>query len=330
MIDNQLIDTYNRHLNYLRVSVTDRCNLNCCYCEPVKTMLKLSHEEILSYEEVLRLIRIGIGLGINKIRITGGEPLIRKGIYEFLGSMAKLEGLKDVSLTTNAVLLEENLKHIKNAGIKRINISLDTLNREKFRQITGHDRFERVWKSVLRAHAEGFNPIKLNVVVLPGVNDDELVDLARLSFSFPFHIRFIEYMPIGNNALGKTQRISGETILDRLKNLGTLFAVKNEITDGPAKRFRFAGAKGEIGLISAMSHHFCGQCNRLRLTADGRLRTCLLSDRFEDLKRPLRDGCSDEELAALIFRAVRHKPSSHRLSTDPNVKVWDSMSSIGG
>lgn len=330
MVDNQLIDTYNRHLNYLRVSVTDRCNLSCCYCEPVKAMLKLSQEEILSYEEVLRLTRIGIGLGINKIRITGGEPLIRKGIYEFLGSMAQLEGLKDVSLTTNAVLLEENLKHIKNAGIKRINISLDTLNREKFRQITGHDRFERVWKAILKAHAEGFKPIKLNVVVLPGVNDDELVDLARLSFSFPFHIRFIEYMPIGNNALGKTQGISGDTILDRLRNLGTLFAVKNEIIDGPAKRFRFAGAKGEIGLISAMSHHFCGQCNRLRLTADGRLRTCLLSDRFEDLKGPLRDGCSDEELAAVIIRAVGHKPSSHRLSTDPNVKVCDSMSSIGG
>lgn len=330
MSDIQLIDAYNRHLNYLRLSVTDRCNLNCCYCEPGKRMLKLAHDEILSYEEVLRLIRIGIGLGIAKVRITGGEPLVRKGICDFLNRLMSMEGLQDVSLTTNAVLLEENLKRIKKSGINRINISLDTLNREKYKRITGYDCFDRVWKAILSAHHEGFNPIKLNVVVLSGVNDDELMDLARLSFSFPFHIRFIEYMPIGKDVLNTTPLITSSDVMDCLRKIGRLVQVKNGFNDGPAERFRFEGAEGEIGFISAMSHHFCGRCNRLRLGADGRLRACLLSDKFKDLKKPLRSGCSDEDLAAAILDAVRHKPYAHRLSIDPEAKVCDYMSSIGG
>jgi len=328
--DIKLIDSYNRHLNYLRISVTDRCNLNCCYCEPRKRIVKLSHDEILSYEEILRLVRIGISLGIAKVRVTGGEPLVRKGIYDFLNYLRTLKGLEDISLTTNAVLLEENLEKLEKVGIKRINISLDTLNRDKFKQITGHDYFDRVWGAVLKAHALGFNPIKLNTVVLPGVNDDELTELAKLSFSYPFHIRFIEYMPIGTSTFITKSQISASDIIDRLKSLGKLIHVKNEMWDGPAQRFKLEGAKGEIGLISAMSHHFCRQCNRLRLTAEGRLRTCLLSDRFEDLKGPLRSGCSDKELADIIVNAVRHKPFAHNLTTDSTVRVHDPMSSIGG
>ncbi len=330
MSDIKLIDSYNRHLNYLRISVTDRCNLNCCYCEPRKRILKLSHNEILSYEEILRLVRIGISLGITKVRVTGGEPLVRKGICDFLTSLRTLKGLEDISLTTNAVLLEENLEKLEKVGIKRINVSLDTLNRDKFKQITGHDCFDRVWSAVLKAHTRGFNPIKLNAVVLPGVNDDELTDLAQLSFSYPFHIRFIEYMPIGANTFIRGPRILAPDVIDRLKSLGRLIPVKNGVWDGPARRFKIEGAKGEIGLISAMSHHFCRQCNRLRLTAEGRLRTCLLSDRFEDLKGPLRSGCSDKELADIIVNAVRHKPFAHNLTTDSTVRVHDPMSSIGG
>jgi GTP 3',8-cyclase len=328
--DPKLIDSYNRHLNYLRISVTDRCNLNCCYCEPRKRILKLSHNEILSYEEILRLVQIGISLGITKVRVTGGEPLVRKGIYDFLICLRALKGLEDISLTTNAVLLEENLEKLKKVGIKRINISLDTLSRNKFKKITGHDCFERVWSAILKAHAMGFNPIKLNTVVLPGINDDELTDLARLSFSYPFHIRFIEYMPIGTSTSIWRGPVLAPDILNRLNSLGKLIHVKNEIWDGPARRFKIEGAKGEIGLISAMSHHFCRQCNRLRLTAEGRLRTCLLSDRFEDLKGPLRSGCSDKKLAEIIVNAIRHKPFAHRLTTDPTAQVYDQMSSIGG
>jgi GTP 3',8-cyclase len=328
--DIKLIDSYNRRLNYLRISVTDRCNLNCCYCEPRKRILKLSHDEILSYEEILRLVRIGISLGITKVRVTGGEPLVRKGIYDFLTCLKALKEIKDISLTTNAVLLEKNLEKLEQAGIKRINISLDTLNRDKFKQITGHDNFETVWNAILKAHAMGFSPIKLNTVVLPGINDDELKDLAQLSFSFPFHIRFIEYMPIGTSTFIAKPPILISDIINRLKSFGKLIHVKNDIWDGPAQRFKIEGAKGEIGLISAMSHHFCKQCNRLRLTAEGRLRTCLLSDRYEDLKGPLRSGCSDGKLAKIIMAGIRHKPFAHRLTTDSTVQVYDQMSSIGG
>jgi GTP 3',8-cyclase len=326
----KLIDSYNRSLNYLRISVTDRCNLNCCYCEPRKRILKLSHDEILSYEEILRLVRIGISLGITKVRVTGGEPLVRKGIYDFLNCLKKLKEIKDISLTTNAVLLEENLEKLEKAGIKRINISLDTLSRDKFKQITGHDNFETVWNAILKAHAMGFNPIKLNTVVLPGINDDELMNLAQLSFSFPFHIRFIEYMPIGTSTLTARPPILMSDIISRLKSLGKLIHVKNDSWDGPAQRFKIKGAKGEIGFISAMSHHFCRQCNRLRLTAEGRLRTCLLSDRCEDLKGPLRSGCSDRKLVEIIMDGIRRKPFAHRLTTDSTVQVYDQMSSIGG
>ena len=328
--DIKLVDSYNRQLNYLRISVTDRCNLNCSYCQPRNRILKLSHEDILTYEEILRLVRIGINLGITKVRVTGGEPLVRKGIYDFLRSLKELQGLEDISLTTNAVLLEENLDKLKKAGIKRINISLDTLNPLKFRQITGYDFFTKVWNAILKAQEIGFDPIKLNTVVLPGINEDELTDLARLSFSYPFHIRFIEYMPIGITSLKQNAPILAPAILDRLKDLGNIVPVKNGIWDGPARRFKFEGAKGEIGLISAMSHHFCEKCNRLRFTADGRLRTCLLSDRYEDLKGPLRTGCSDKELADIILNAVRRKPFEHRLTSDSKAHVDDQMSSIGG
>ncbi len=330
MPDKRLIDSYNRLLNYLRISVTDRCNLNCCYCEPSKRVLKLSHKEILSYEEILRLAQIGINLGIDKIRVTGGEPLVRKGIYDFLTSLRKMEGIQDISLTTNAVLLEENLERIEKAGIKRINISLDTLSRDKFKKITGQDCFEKVWRAIIKAHSMGFSPIKLNTVVLPGFNDDELVELARLTLVYPFHIRFIEYMPIGCSTLSAIQPILAPEIMVRLKTLGKIIPIENEIWDGPAQRFKIEGAQGEIGLISAMSHHFCGKCNRLRLTAEGRLRTCLLSDRFEDLKGPLRRGCSDQELAEIIINAIRQKPLAHRLTTDSTARVCDQMSSIGG
>jgi cyclic pyranopterin phosphate synthase len=196
---SKLIDKCNRHLNYLRISITDRCNLRCRYCVPQDLIPKLSHAEILSYEEILRIVRIATRLGISKVRVTGGEPLVRKGVYEFLHKLTTTKGLKDVSLTTNGVLLKDNLEKIQAAGISRINISLDTLNPAKYREITGYDEFHRVWQGIEKAHQMGFYPIKLNVVALKGVNDEELVEMARLSFQYPFHVRFIEYMPIGRS-----------------------------------------------------------------------------------------------------------------------------------
>jgi GTP 3',8-cyclase len=326
----KLIDPCNRHLNYLRISITDRCNLKCIYCVPRDLITRLSHADILTYEEILRLVKIGIQLGISKVRVTGGEPLVRKGVYEFLNELSRIGGLADLSLTTNGVALRDNLVKIKSAGINRINISLDTLNRRKFAQITGFDHFEKVWQGIEKALEMEFHPIKINVVALRGVNDDELLDMAHLSIEYPFHVRFIEYMPIGDSQMGNGPLLLAPEIKKRISVLGKLFPIRRSINDGPARRYRFKGARGEVGFIHALSHHFCERCNRLRLTASGQLRPCLLSDHQEDIKGPLRTGCSDEELAQIFFRAVRHKPSDHNLAIGNPTRVCGQMRAIGG
>lgn len=326
----KLIDRYNRDLNYLRISITDRCNLRCLYCVPGNLIPKLLHSQILRYEEILRIVRLGVRLGITKIRITGGEPLIRKGVYDFLSELTKIEGLLDVSLTTNGILLKDNIEKIKSTGIKRINVSLDTLKRQKFEKITGFDMFNQVWEAIELAQKAGFDPIKLNIVALRGINDDEFVDIARLTYSHPFHIRFIEYMPIGKTLKNIDGPVLVPEIKDRLKVLGKLIHVENRSNDGPAKRYKFKGAKGEIGFISALSHHFCDRCNRLRLTASGQLRACLLSDHQEDIKGPLRRGCSDKELADIFFKTVQSKPLEHNVTINDHKGVPGQMCAIGG
>jgi cyclic pyranopterin phosphate synthase len=330
LADLKLIDPYNRHLNYLRISITDRCNLKCIYCVPRDLIPRLSHDEILTYEEILRLVRIGIRLGISKIRVTGGEPLVRKGVYGFLTDLSGLDGLADLSLTTNGVSLKTNLNKIKAAGINRINISLDTLDRTKFERITGLDLFDQVWQGIEMALGMGFHPIKLNIVALKGINDDELTDMARLSFDYPLHIRFIEYMPMGESQIGNGPLLLAPEIKRRISVLGRLIPVPNTKTDGPAQRYHFEGAAGEIGFIHALSHHFCDRCNRLRLTARGQLRPCLLSDHHEDVRGIMRTGGTDEQLAEVFFKAVRHKPSDHNLAIQNPSRVCGQMSSIGG
>ncbi|MBT8368519.1 MAG: GTP 3',8-cyclase MoaA [Deltaproteobacteria bacterium] len=324
------MDPCNRHLNYLRISITDRCNLKCIYCVPRDQITRLSHDDILTYEEILRLVKIGVGLGIIKARVTGGEPLVRKGVYGFLSELSRISGLSDISLTTNGVALKDNLIKIKSAGIKRVNISLDTLQRKKFERITGLDLFDQVWQGIEKAREMGFHPIKLNIVALNGVNDDELKDMALLSFNNPFHIRFIEYMPIGDSQMGNGPLLLAPEIKKRISELGQLIPVRRSINDGPAQRYRFEGALGEIGFIHALSHHFCDRCNRLRLTASGQLRPCLLSDHHEDIKGPLREGSSDDELAEIFFKAVRHKPSDHNLAIGNPSRVCGQMRAIGG
>lgn len=326
----KLIDSYNRRINYLRISITDRCNLQCIYCASKDFAPYLPHKEILRYEEILRIVRIGVSLGISKVRITGGEPLVRKGVYGFLNELTGIDGLSDVSLTTNGVLLKDNIEKIKSSGIKRINISMDTLNRQKFKKITGHDLFNHVREGIESAKKMDFDPIKLNVVALGGINDDELADIAGLSFSYPFYVRFIEYMPIGIPRLNISRNLLIPEIKKRLSISGELIPVKKGINDGPATRYKFKGAKGEIGFISPLSHHFCNKCNRLRLTASGQLRACLLSDYQEDIKGPLRKGCSDNELTDIFFSAVFHKPFEHNLTGNKPAMVSGRMSSIGG
>ncbi len=323
-----LIDRHNRHLNYLRISITDRCNLRCIYCMPDGRLPKLDHKQILTYEEILRIVKLGVKLGINKVRITGGEPLVRRGVYDFLKKLTEISGIQDVSLTTNGLLLGHNLEKLQAAGIKRVNISLDTLDRNKYRMISGYDHFNQVWQSIIDAWQKGFAPIKLNMVVLKGINDNELEKFAELSLRYPFHCRFIEYMPIGLSGIDPDQHILTPEIMERVSRLGKLEPVANDRNDGPARRYRLPGAIGEVGFISALSHHFCDSCNRLRLTASGKLRACLLSDQQIDLREPLRRECSDQELIELFHQCVLSKQAGHHLAE--NILIKSQMSKIGG
>jgi cyclic pyranopterin phosphate synthase len=328
--ESKLIDNCNRHLNYLRISITDRCNLQCRYCVPQELIPKLSHSDILTYEEILRVVRVATRLGISKVRVTGGEPLVRKGVYEFLHELVDTERLTDVSLTTNGVLLRDNLEKIRAAGISRINVSLDTLNRAKYQDITGFDEFEHVWQGIEKAHRMGFYPLKLNIVALRGINEEELVEMARLSFRYPFHVRFIEYMPIGQADFNPESLLLVPEIKNRISVLGDLVAVQEAEHDGPAQRYRYPGAQGEVGFIPALSQHFCNKCNRLRLTASGQLRPCLLSDHQENLKKVLRENGSDQDLAQVFITAVQHKPSDHNLVAKDPSPVCGQMRAIGG
>ncbi|MGD8369139.1 MAG: GTP 3',8-cyclase MoaA [Desulfobacterales bacterium] len=325
-----LTDPYRRHLNYLRISVTDRCNLKCAYCVPRELIPKLLHRDILRYEELLRIVRIGVSLGITKVRVTGGEPLVRKGVSDFLAELTAIDALTDVSLTTNGVLLGQYLDRLRQAGIRRINVSLDTLKRRKFEQITGVDAFETVFAGILAALEAGFSPVKINAVALRGINEDELVDLARLSIDYPLQVRFIEHMPIGNAMAGAQPPLLAPEIRERIRPLGELTPVKSGGGDGPAERYRLPEAAGEIGLIRPLSHHFCSHCNRLRLTASGMLRPCLLSDYEEDLRTPLRKGLLDEDLKSVFLRAVSRKPRQHALAEAQCQQVSGQMCAIGG
>jgi cyclic pyranopterin phosphate synthase len=329
-VDGELVDREKRHLNYLRISITDRCNLRCLYCVPEGRIPKLDHDDILSYEEILRLVNIAIGLGIRKVRVTGGEPLVRKGVIDFLAQLTRIRELEDVSLTTNGVLLAHNARRIFDAGIQRINISLDSLDSKKYAKITGYDQFDKVWAGIDRALEVGFTPIKINVVAMRGINDDEILDFGRLSLDHPFHIRFIEYMPIGTSRTRSRDQILTPEIMEIIATIGELIPVDSGRTDGPARRYRIAGAQGEIGFISALSHHFCNRCNRLRLTADGQLRACLLSDHHEPLKELLRHGGSDEQLADIFRKAVQQKAARHQLCPDGKTTVNGQMQGIGG
>lgn len=331
MLNTRLVDTHDRTVTYLRVSITDRCNLNCVYCNPSKYTQKLSHDAILTYEELLRVITIGADLGIHKIRITGGEPLVRKDACRFMGRVAAIPGITDLSLTTNGVLLDECAHRIREAGIRRINISLDSLDRKRFKIITGHDCFDRVWAGVMAALNAGFFPVKLNMVVMPGVNDDELADFAELLFQWPLHVRFIEQMPVKDHLQDFQEPLLAPEIRQRIADrVGALVPAGGTKDGTTAQRFTFAGAKGEIGFISPVSRHFCETCNRLRLTADGKLRPCLMADRAVDIKGPLRGGASDATIRQVFQEAVRQKPGCLGGTANGGFRLPKEMWSIGG
>jgi cyclic pyranopterin phosphate synthase len=320
-----------REINYLRISITDRCNLRCIYCMSEDGINFLSHQEVLSYEEILHIVKVSVTGGIRKVRLTGGEPLVRKDFIPFLEKLSDIHELDEITLTTNGVLLEEFAQDIRRCGICRLNISLDSLKAERFYGITRRDCFERTMAGIRAAERAGFDPIKINVVAMRGANDDELVDFARLTLGKPYHIRFIEFMPIGKaNGWKREKFISTEEIQERIKVLGPLQPLPNHRLDGPASRYKINGAVGEIGFIGALSNHFCDRCNRLRLTADGHLRGCLFSDSEIDIKTPLREGRPDSELLPLVRLAIEQKPKDHGvLQTNPR-KCVRPMSAIGG
>lgn len=331
-----MIDKCNRNINYLRVSITDRCNLRCVYCMPKEGVSVIGHNDILKYEEILRVIKIAVRVGIVKVRVTGGEPLVRKGVVDFLESLKHIDGLKDITLTTNGILLENFAEGLFSAGIRRINISLDSLNPEKYASITRGGDLKAVLGGIDKVEKTGFSPIKINVVVIKGVNEDEILHFAKIAIEKPYQVRFIELMPIGEvGADNNDKYVSNDFVMEKIGKYHTLESVSStgNNTDGPARIYRIQGGRGKIGFISPVSHHFCESCNRLRLTADGHLRACLLSDEEIDLKDPLRSRCSDQELEDLIKMIIAKKPNRYDTSISDNVhlkKCVRDMRSIGG
>jgi len=307
-----LSDSFQRPIDYLRISVTDRCNLRCIYCMPAEGIDLLPHEDILSYEEIYRVALVAAELGIKKVRITGGEPLVRIGLSSLIRMLAQIDTIDDIALTTNGTLLAQYAAGLKAAGLRRVNISLDTLKADKFRQITRCGDLDDVLKGIAAASDAGLNPIKINVVVMARINDDELLDFAGKTVEDGWHVRFIEYMPF-NREMAHTSFVSVNEIRERLAVLGELEPCTFK-GNGPAKYYRLPQAKGTIGFITPVSEHFCFRCNRIRLTADGKLRPCLLSEREFDLRQPLRSAMPAEDLKKLIKKAVESKPRQHKLA----------------
>lgn len=317
-----LKDSYQRTIDYLRISITDRCNLRCVYCMPSEDLIPIEHKETLRYEEIVRVIRIAVGIGVRKVRITGGEPLVRKDVDYLIATIRNIDGIKDLSLTTNGILLSKYADKLVEAGLERINISLDSLRPDRYEQITRGGDLNLVLRGIEAAEKAGLKPIKINMVPIRGLNSDEIEEFAKITLKFPYQIRFIEFMPFGTEGLWSSEKfISSDEIKSIVEGIGPLTPVKLKRA-GPARYFHFEGAPGVIGFISPISNHFCGECNRLRLTADGKLRPCLFSETEIDLKPALRGGAPDDEIKRLFELSIEVKPESHHIQ---NAELWSLM-----
>lgn len=316
-------DSFGREINYLRISVTDLCNLRCRYCMPQEGIPKLPHENVLSVEEIETLAKAFVNLGINKIRLTGGEPLVRRGILDIVERIGKLEGIKDFAITTNGVLLKNLAQELKNRGLKRVNISLDTLKEEKYKYITRIGNIKDVLEGIEAAKKVGLTPIKINTVLVRGFNDDEIEDLARLTEREEIDVRFIELMPIGEALKNESIKyISNQIVLEKLPEL---IPLEKKDPSSPAVYYKLPNAKGRIGLINPISCKFCKYCNRVRLTAQGKMKLCLHSDEEVDLKEALRKG---QDIESIIIDAINRKPESHQL--ERGQYITKKMYQIGG
>jgi cyclic pyranopterin phosphate synthase len=329
------IDAYNRPISYLRISVTDRCNLRCAYCMPEEGIPWRPHDEVLRYEEIETVVRAAAELGITKVRLTGGEPLVRRGIADLVRLIARIPGIDDLAMTTNGVLLARHAGDLVDAGLHRINISLDTLDPERFHRITRCGDLADALAGMEAARQAGLQPIKINTVVIGGLNDDEVVDLAAKTLEVGWwNIRFIELMPIGDakfmKSAWKEQVVTAQEVHKRIEaTLGRLERAQMSAGNGPARYYRLPDAKGTIGFIAPVSEHFCYQCNRLRVTADGQLRPCLLSDQEIDLRSLLREGANAQKIKRMIVESIDHKPLCHHLSEHIRPE-GRAMSEIGG
>lgn len=306
-----ITDLFGRTLDYLRISVTDKCNLRCAYCMPAEGVSLVPHRAVLTFEEIERVVRIFAGLGVRKVRITGGEPLVRRGITDLIGRIVRIPGIESVPMTTNGLLLARFAGVLKEAGLARLNISLDTLRADRFAEITGSHGLPSVFEGLTAARDAGFRRLKVNAVLIRGFNDDELFDFADLADAWDFDVRFIEYMPFGGTTWERGKFMPASEAVARLKGRLDLEPMEKRAPSDPAYAFRVPGKRGTIGFIASVSESFCQSCTRLRLTAEGKLIPCLHADVSLDLRGPMRNGATDEELAALIQEGARLKPKAH-------------------
>ena len=324
------LDQYGRKLHYLRISLTDRCNFRCVYCMPENMMFR-PRSELMKDKEIISFVRLFAGLGFDKFRLTGGEPTVRPDLVNLVGEIVATPGVKKLSMTTNGVVLEKYAQALTDAGLERVNISLDTLDPKKFEMMTRRDSFEQVWGGILAAEEAGLKPVKLNIVVVLGHNDEEVVDLACLTLDHNWQVRFIEMMPFGGATdFQRNQVVTANDVRKRIEQeYGPLQQVNGGKLDGEARLFRLPGGQGLVGFISSVSQPFCAACSRARLTADGRLRLCLLREDEVDLLTPLRAGATEAELRQLALDALWRKPWGHGLD-EGTIARNRVMSEIGG
>ena len=326
-----LADQFNRPITYLRISVTDKCNLRCVYCMPERGLTWLPKADILSYEEIAQLVRAAASVGVRSVRLSGGEPLIRKDLARLVEELAAIDGIEDIALSTNGLLLEEQIDALVSAGLKRVNVSLDTLREDRFLEIARRPGLDRVLAGIDAAISRGLAPVKINCVVMRGSNDDEIAAFAQWTRERAVYVRFIELMPVHENlGVQRDAYVSSDEILERVQAVGDLQSVPGPGGNGPARYFAFDGAPGAVGVISPLSHDYCERCNRVRLTASGKLRLCLFGDHEIDLRTPLRAGTPQDGIADILRSAMLIKPERHHLRLGEAASRMRAFSEIGG
>ncbi len=327
-----LTDSFGRVHNNLRISVTDRCNIRCFYCMPADHVQFMNRHELLSFEEIERFVRTVVPLGVNKLRLTGGEPLVRRGLPELVGKLASIPGVKDIGLTTNGILFGEQAQELFDAGLRRVNISLDALDPVVFREVTRRDGYEKVVESIHIAKQVGFDPVKVNAVAIRNLTEDQIVPFGQFARDTGVEIRFIEFMPLdADNAWEREKVLVGHEIIERLSaEIAPLVPLGQADPSAPATDFEFADGVGRIGLIASVTQPFCSQCNRFRITADGKLRNCLFSMEETDIKSLLRSNADDEQIVAAVRNAIAAKKEGHEINTARFIQPDRPMYSIGG